>query len=99
VQAEQQIVSGSPFRAAASGTRLFQAGKAAMPGQPFAQGLPIAGVEGFERGRREGRFASGAGFPDRPAGVAETIAHFHSPGLVVELNERLEFAQVLSSRR
>jgi hypothetical protein len=53
-------------------------------------------VEGFERGGCEGRFASGAGFPDRAAGVAETIAHLCRPGLAVERDERLEFAQVMS---
>jgi hypothetical protein len=51
-----------------------------MPGQPFAQGLPIAGVEGFERGGCEGRFASGARFLDRAAGVAETIASLPAQG-------------------
>ena len=51
-----------------------------MPGQPFAQGLPVAGVEGLERGGRESRFASGAGFPDRVAGVAQAIAHLCAQG-------------------
>jgi hypothetical protein len=63
VQAEQQIVSGPPFRPAAFGTGLFEPRQAAMPRETFAQGLPVAGVEGLERGGRERRFSLGAGLP------------------------------------
>ena len=67
-----------------------------MPGETFAQGLPVAGMEGLERGGRERRFSLGAGLPDRLAGVAETIAHACRPGLIVERNEGFEFAQMVS---
>ena len=67
-----------------------------MPGETFAQSLPVAGMEGLERGGRERRFSLGAGLPDRLAGVAETIARACRPGLIVERNEGFEFAQVVS---
>jgi hypothetical protein len=56
VQAQQQIVSRSSFRSAAFGARLFQARQVAMPGETFAQGLEVAGVEGLERGGQLGSY-------------------------------------------
>jgi hypothetical protein len=50
----------------------------------------------LERGGRERRFSLGAGFPDRLASVAETIAHLRCPQFVVELNQGFEFAQMVS---
>lgn len=67
-----------------------------MPGETFVQGLPVAGMEGLERGGRERRFSLGAGLPDRLEGIAETIAHACRPGLIVERNEGFEFEQMVS---
>ena len=66
-----------------------------MPGEALAQGLPVAGMEGFERLRGESGWAAGAGFPGRLAGIAETVAHGRRPGLGVERDDRLEFAQMV----
>jgi hypothetical protein len=63
--------------------------------EPFAQGVPEAGVEALEKGGVERSFAPRFGFPDRPVGLEQEIAHGSRPRLMIEFDQRFEFAQVV----
>ena len=74
---------------------LRKAGQLAVEGEPFAQDVPEAGVEALENGGVERAFAPRLGVPDRPVGVEQAIAHGRRPRLMIEFDQRLEFAQMM----
>ena len=69
----QQVLSRPSLGSARGGMR--KAGQLAVEGEPFAQGVPEADVEALEKGGVERAFAPRLGFPDRPVGVEQAIAH------------------------
>jgi hypothetical protein len=93
VQSDQQIVSGAMFRPAAIGGAPGQAGQLAMIGKPELEQFPIAVVEGLRQGWTKGGFVPLARFIHRPVGFKQEIAHRLGPR--IELDQRLQFAQVV----
>ena len=70
-----------------------QFGQVAMEGEAEADGRPIALDQGFAFTGREGAGARLARFCHREVGRDQHVAHAFGPGLVIELDQALEFAQ------
>ena len=66
-----------------------------MKGQAEPQDLPVAGEEALEHGRGQTGRARLARLLDRPIGLEQEIAHGRGPGLLVDLDQRLQFAQMM----
>ena len=71
------------------------AGKAAMEGEALTQDLPVAGEEALEHGRSQTVGARLARCLDRLVGLEQKIAHGRGPRLLVDLDQRLELAQMM----
>ena len=93
LQPFEQIVAGALFDAPARVGFRLQLGQLAMEGQTEANSGPIALDERREGLGRERRGAGLARRVDGGVGVQKHGAHEFGPGLVVELDESLQFAQ------
>ena len=93
LQPFEQIVAGALLRTSARVGFFLQFGQLAMEGQTEANRGPIAFDEGRDRLGRERRGARLARRVDGGVGVQKRRAHEFGPGLVFELDERLELAQ------
>ena len=89
----EQVVSGPSLGSASC--PFFERRQRAMEGEAAPDGLPIAGDEACDGGRRERRFARFARFFHRLVGLDEPIAHILRPGLFVERDQRLELTQMM----
>ena len=88
----EQVVAWPVFHSAACGFGR-QFGQFAMKGQAEPDGGPIALDEGLGFVRREGARARLARPVHREVGRKQHVAHGFGPGLMIELDQALEFAQ------
>ena len=70
-----------------------------MEGEAGADGLPVAGDEALDGGGRKRRFASVARLSHRLVGRDEQLAHVLGPRLGVDLDQRLELAQMMALQK
>jgi hypothetical protein len=92
-QSLQQVVAGAVLRTPARVGFRLQFGQLAMEGEAEPDRGPIALEEGVEFSGRERRRARLARFVHREVGRKQHVAHVFGPGLVIELDQALEFAQ------
>jgi hypothetical protein len=95
MKSDEQVMAGPSLGLAALRSLAGQAGQLAMIGQAFAQGFPVASMEGREEVGGQRCHAAGAGLIDRPAGFEKKVAHGGRPRLLVEGDQRLQFASVM----
>ena len=69
--------------------------KAAMEGESFAHGVPVARDEALEAFGSESAGAGLLGLPHRLCRLEQDLAHGERPRLPVDVDQRLKFAQVM----
>ena len=96
VEPDQKIVSGAMGRPSARSDPSGEGRQVSMEGKP----TPGDGVVAFDQRAQSERRQRRRAFRDRGAealvGVEEKIAHLPGPLLLVDVDERLELAQVMS---